>query len=339
MAIIYLLVVILTVFPNVKATGFSNMEGSTSADKTTTIVSGEMKSAASEDALFLLSAENEQNVLMMPNDPFFSKQWALDQIHIPIPNLWNSTAGGREVLIAILDTGIDRNHEDLKGKVIAEVNFTDSPSTNDLNGHGTHIAGIIAANVDNGIGVAGLAPTSKLLNVKVADDYGFCQATTVACGIIWAVDNGVNLINISLEIRNPSIDLEQAVNYAWDHGVLIIAAAGNQGNRSVIYPAYYQNSIAVAATRPDGTLAPLSNYGDWVDMAAPGFNIYSTLPGNKYGYETGTSFATAYVTGLAAIFLTITSDENNNGRLNDEVRSVIESSCYKITNSTLVMRN
>jgi thermitase len=330
MAIIYLLVVILSITVSVNPIEIRNIAGSTSGDKMTTVDSGEMNSSSSEDTFSYLAAETEQSGLVRPNDPFFSKQWALDQIHIPIPNLWNITTGGREVLIAILDTGIDSDHEDLKGKVASEVNFTDSPSVNDLNGHGTHIAGIIAATTNNGLGVAGLVQTSKLMNVKVADDYGFCQAATVARGIIWAVDNGSKVINISIEIRNPSVDLEQAVKYAWDHGALIIAAAGNRGNEAAIYPAYYENSIAVAATQPDGTLAPLSNYGNWVDIAAPGFNIYSTLPDNKYGYETGTSFATAYVTGLAAIFFTIVNDKNGNGRLNDEVRSAIEGSFYRM---------
>ena len=328
MAIIYPLLVILTIVTGVNPIEVRNIAGSTSSDRITIVPIDDMDNTSSEDALSLLSAEIEQNGLLRPNDPFYSKQWALDQMHIT--TLWNITTGCREVLIAILDTGIDHDHEDLKGKVVAEVNFTDSPSINDINGHGTHIAGIIAATANNGLGVAGLVPTSKLMNVKVADDYGFCQTATVARGIIWAVDNGANVINISIEIRNPLVDLEQAVNYAWEHGALIIAAAGNHGNESAIYPAYYENSIAVAATQPNNTLAPLSNYGNWVDMAAPGFNIYSTLPGNKYGYETGTSFATAYVSGLAAIFLTIVSDTNGNGRLNDEVRSAIEGSFYRM---------
>jgi len=267
----------------------------------------------------------QQNVGEQPNDPYYEKQWALDQMDIT--GLWGITKSDTGVLVAILDTGVDRNHEDLRDRVIAEINFTDSPSVNDFNGHGTLIAGIISANIGNGIGISGLSSNCKILNVKVADDYGFCNAQTVARGIIWAVDNGARIINISLEIRNPSTDLEQAVNYAWNHGILIVTAAGNQGSTLATYPAYYDNCIAVSAIKPDGSLAPLSSYGDWVDAVAPGYNIYSTLPNNKYGYETGTSFATGYITGLTAMLLTIVNDTNSNGRLNDEVLNIIEE-CY-----------
>ncbi len=230
----------------------------------------------------------------------------------------------QDVLIAILDTGIDQNHEDLEGKVVAEVNFTDSPTADDIHGHGTHIAGILAANSNNGIGVTGMAPDAQLMNVKVVDDKGRSQPSVVAQGIIWAVNNGANVLNISIEIREASPELEDAVNYAWSQGVIIIAAAGNDGSQSPIYPAYYENSIAVAATRENDTLAPLSNYGDWVNVAAPGFNIYSTLPDDGYGYKTGTSFAAPYVSGLAALLFSVVTDTNGDGRLNDEVRAVIE---------------
>ncbi len=266
--------------------------------------------------------------LSIPNDPYLGEQWALSQIGAP--RLWKVTTGNREILVAVLDTGIDHNHEDLNGKVVAEVNLTGSPTPDDINGHGTHIAGIIAANTDNGTGIAGMAPESQLMNVKVADDKGRSQASVVAEGIIWAVDNGASVINISVEFREPSAELEEAVNYAWRQGVVIIAAAGNEGSQSPVYPAYYENSIAVAATRENGSLAPLSNYGDWVDEAAPGFNIFSTLPDDSYGYKTGTSFATAYVSGLAALLFNVVTDTNGDGRLNDEVRAAIEAGGQEI---------
>lgn len=169
-----------------------------------------------------------------------------------------------------------------------------------------------------------MARDAQLMNVKVADDKGRCQPSVVAQGIIWAVNNGASVINISIEIREASPELEDAVDYAWNQGVIIIAAAGNDGSQSPIYPAYYENSIAVAATRENDTLAPLSNYGDWVNVAAPGFNIYSTLPDDGYGYKTGTSFAAPYVSGLAALLFSVVTDTNGDGKLNDEVRAVIE---------------
>ena len=264
-------------------------------------------------------------------DPDTNKQWALGQIQAS--RLWQITTGDHDILIAILDTGIDKNHEDLNGKVVVEVNFTDSPTPDDVHGHGTHIAGIVAATSNNGKGIIGLVPESRLMNVKVADDKGKCQASVVAKGITWAVDNGASVINISLEIRESSFELEGAIEYAWSRGVLIIAAAGNDGSELPIYPAYYEKSIAVAATRQNDKLAPLSNYGDWVDVAAPGSDIYSTLPSDSYGYKSGTSFATAYVSSMAALLFDIVTDTNGDGRLNDEVRAAIEAGCQEIGTS------
>jgi thermitase len=244
--------------------------------------------------------------------------------------LWQVTTGDGSILVAVLDTGIDQNHEDLIGKVATEVNFADSLTCRDIHGHGTHVAGIIAAHSNNETGVAGVAPDSRLMNVKVANDKGECQVTAVATGIIWAVDNGANVINISLELKAPSTELEAAIDYSWSQGAVIIAAAGNDGSELPVYPAYYEHCIAVAATRPDDTLAPLSNYGHWLDLAAPGYNIYSSLPGDDYGYKSGTSFATAYVSGLAAQLYGIMTDSNGDGRTNDEVRAVIEAGCQDI---------
>jgi thermitase len=260
--------------------------------------------------------------LLATNDPDIERQWALTRIHLS--DLWQITKGSPETLVAVLDTGIDRNHEDLSNKVVAEINLTDSPTPDDIYGHGTHVAGIIAANINNGVGIAGVAPESRLLNVKVADDKGRCSASVVAQAVIWAVNNGASVINISLELREPSPELENAVNYAWNKGAVIIAAAGNDASQLPVYPAYYKNSIAVAATKQDDDLAPLSNYGDWVDVAAPGFNIYSTLPGNSYGYETGTSFAAGYVSGLAALLFSIVTDTNGDNMVNDEVRAAFQ---------------
>jgi thermitase len=248
---------------------------------------------------------------------------------IEVSRLWQLTAGSHETTVAVLDTGIDQDHEELDGQVIAETNFSNSFTPNDIHGHGTHVAGIIAAK-NNGLGVIGVAPGCLLLNVKVADDTGRCSALVLAKGIIWAVDSGANVINVSIEIREPSPELERAVNYAWSQGCLIIAAAGNHGSESPTYPAYYENCLAVAAAGPDNNLIPLSNFGDWVDVIAPGLNIYSTLPDNDYGYKSGTSFACAYVSGIGALLFDIVTDTNSNDQLNDEVRAIIESGCQEI---------
>jgi thermitase len=168
------------------------------------------------------------------------------------------------------------------------------------------------------------------MNVKVCDDVGRCEASTAAEGIIWAVNHGARVINISFCVES-SPDLEEAINYAWSQGCVIVAAAGNEGKSTPAYPACYANCFAVAATNANDSLALLSNHGDWVDVAAPGFKIYSTFPQNEYGYRSGTSSSAAYVSGVAALVFSVAKDTNGNGVINDEVREAIESSCSPVS--------
>ena len=268
---------------------------------------------------------HRESATMASSDIYYDKQWAI--FKIMAPQAWEITSGDADVTIAVLDTGINRTHEDLVGKVIAEINLTDSTTVDDIYGHGTHIAGIIAATANNGLGVAGLAYNCRLINVKVADDSGVVWPSKVAKGIVWAVDNGADIINMSLFLPVPSRALEEAVNYAWSNGAIVIAAAGNYIGTSPTYPAYYSNCIAVAATDANDSIASWSGWGDWIDVAAPGVSIYSTLPKNDYGSKSGTSMATAYVSGVAGLLFTLVNDENGNGFVNDEVRLAIEHSC------------
>jgi thermitase len=251
------------------------------------------------------------------DDSYLAERWGVSKIEAP--QAWQITRGDQSIIVAVLDTGIDKDNQDLADRVVAEVNFTDSPTSDDLHGHGTHMAGTIAA----------IAPECRLMNVKVADDMGKCEPSVVARGIIWAVDHGAKVINLSLSmIASPN--LEEAVNYAWSQGAIIIAAAGNKGTSEPSYPAYYDSCLAVAGTNENNSLALLSSYGDWVDVAAPGFNIYSELPQNQYGYKTGTSAAGAHVSGVAALVFSVAEDTNGNGAVNDEVRWAIENSCTLI---------
>ncbi len=263
-----------------------------------------------------------------PDDPYFDMQWGLQKVEAPAA--WDVTSGSSDVVIAILDTGVDGGHSDLKDKIVDSVNYTNSPSADDVYDHGTHVAGIAAAATNNSIGVAGLGYDSSILNVKVLGDDGAGYHGWVAAGIIWAAQNGAHVINMSLGSRFGSELLEDAVNYAWEQGVVVVAAAGNGGNYSLRYPAAYVNCIAVAATNENDDRASWSNYGDWVDLAAPGDSIYSTLRGGTYGKRSGTSMASPHVAGLAALLFTVVSDENGNGRLNDEVRARIELTCDDI---------
>jgi thermitase len=252
-----------------------------------------------------------------PDDGYLAERWGV--IKIEAPQAWQITRGDPSIIVAVLDTGIDKDNQDLADRVVAEVNLTNSPTSDDLYGHGTHMAGTIAA----------IAPRCRLMNVKVADDAGKCEPSVVAKGIIWAVDHGAQVINLSVAMT-ASPDLEEAVNYAWSQGAIVIAAAGNKGTSEPSYPAYYDDCLAVAGTNENNSLALLSSYGDWVDVAAPGFNIYSELPQNQYGYKTGTSAAAAHVSGVAALVFSVAKDTNGDGAVNDEVRWAIENSCTPI---------
>jgi hypothetical protein len=168
------------------------------------------------------------------------------------------------------------------------------------------------------------------MNVKVLDDNGMGAYSWIVSGIVWATDNGAEIINMSLGAPYDSSALENAINYAWSKGVVVVAAAGNNGDTVPMYPAYYTNCIAVAATDANDARASWSNYGDWVDVAAPGLSIYSTLKNNDYGHKSGTSMASPHVAGLAALLFTTVSDTNGDGKLNDEVRSQIEATCDDI---------
>jgi thermitase len=279
------------------------------------------KQTDNKTANLLIDQENDSRLEQLdPKENTIVGQDSLNIVKIPM----NDKEGIRDVIVAILDTGIAHKHEDLNGKVIDEIDFTKSGSPIDYNGHGTHIAGIIAAAADNDLGLIGVAPQAKLLNVKVADDTGMCNSSVVARGIVWAVDNGANVINMSLEMRDPSKELQNAIDYAWENGCIIVAAA-NLDNQSLVYPAGYDKCIDVTMNRQDNMIIPMLDSGNWVDMAAPGHQIYSTLPHNSYGIKSGASCSTAFVSGIAALSFSTLEDNNGDGKLNDEVRMFIES--------------
>jgi thermitase len=279
-------------------------------------------------------------------DPFFGKQWGLDNTgqeydgrrgtedaDIDAPEAWDFATGSADVRIAILDSGIDPNHPDLEGKLVDDViDFSGSLTVDDNYGHGTHVAGIAAAKTNNGEGVAGVGYDASLLNVKVLGDEGWGASSWVAEGIVWATDNGAQVMNMSLGFYRKSRTLEAAVDYAWNSGVLLVAAAGNDGTSRKLYPAAYPNCMAVAATDDDDQRVDepgwwASNYGEWVDVAAPGLFIYSTFPTHDYflgkalhyDYGSGTSMATPHVSGLAGLLF-----GQDPLRTNAYVRSLIE---------------
>lgn len=234
----------------------------------------------------------------VPNDPQFGQQWGLSKIKAP--EAWNTTQGSNTILVAIVDTGIDANHPDISSQVVKRVNFTTEADT-DLNGHGTHVGGIVSAITNNGIGVAGTAYNTKLMSVKVATAIGGGNLSHVANGITWAADNGASVINLSLGLPFNLSTFRSAVDYAHNKGVVVVAAAGNSGSQATYYPAAYPNAIAVGGTNTNDSRASISTYGTWVDIAAPADNIFSTTMNGGYGNITGTSMSSAFVSGVAAL--------------------------------------
>ncbi len=245
---------------------------------------------------------------MTPNDPKFSDQWGWG----PTPGVnaeaaWDVTTGSNSVIVAVLDTGIDANHPDFNN-LLPGYDFVNNDGTpEDDCGHGTHVAGTVGATTNNGQGVAGAAQVS-ILPVKVMKNYsGSCSGpwSAVANGITYAVDQGADIITMSLGMENTwSSTVNAAMQYATDNDVLILAAAGNSGCGScVAYPARNPMAMAVGALDWNGNVVSFSNKGNELEISAPGLAIWSTTPGGNYGSKSGTSMATPHVAGVAALVL------------------------------------
>lgn len=233
------------------------------------------------------------------DDPLYSQQWALPVINAPAG--WtNMGADATPVAVAVIDSGICADHIDLAGKILPGYDFVDDdPIPQDDFGHGCGVAGIIAARTGNGAGIAGIAPNARILPLRVLDASGLGTYSDVAAAIVYATDNGAQIINLSLGGINPSQVLENAVNYATGKGVLVIAAAGNTAASMPLYPARYANVVAVGSVDANGQPSLFSNRG--VDLWAPGSNIMTTQSNGDYGLMSGTSFAAPQVSGVAAL--------------------------------------
>jgi PKD repeat protein len=231
-----------------------------------------------------------------PNDPQWSRQWG--PVQVGTPSAW-ATSMGTGSTIAVLDTGV-APVDDLKAKLLPGYNAMTraTGNTNDDHGHGTAVAGIAAADTDNGLGVAGYCWDCSILPVKVMESSG--STSDLAAGITWAADNGADVISMSLSGASGTTTLLNAVRYAVGRDVNLVAAAGNQGGTTKRYPAAYAEVIAVAGTDANDALYSWSNYGSWVDVAAPGSNRTTTRSG-IFGNFAGTSSATPAVAGVLGL--------------------------------------
>ncbi|HLP14085.1 MAG TPA: S8 family serine peptidase [Flavobacteriales bacterium] len=277
------------------------------------------------------------------NDPSYPSQWGLATINAPLA--WNYFSTGSTIVIAIVDDAVERTHPDLSANLWVNpgdptVNGVDDDGngyTDDVNGwdvadndnnpnppttafdHGTHVAGIAGARSNNSTGVASIGFSTKLMCVKSTN-----SATSVTNGydgVLYAADNGADVINMSWGGSGSSVSTQAIIDYAFAQGCVLIAAAGNDDVSTIFYPAGYTNVIAVAATSSSDAKASFSNYGTWVDISAPGNNIYSTTVGASYGNKSGTSMASPMVAGLAGLMLSL-----NPALTNVDIRNCLTSS-------------
>jgi subtilisin family serine protease len=206
-------------------------------------------------------------------------------------------------VIATLDSGVDLSHPDLRAGLLPGFDFANGRELpRDDNGHGTAVAGVIAARADNGLGIAGICPRCSLMPIKVTDALGSATDSAVASGMTWAVDHGARVINVSLGGNSQSLTVSDAVRYATGKGAVVVSSAGNNGNSALFYPAGEDGVLSVAATDRRDHLYPWSNYGQWVDVAAPGC-VFTTGLGGLYASFCGTSASAPIVAGLVGLAL------------------------------------
>jgi subtilisin family serine protease len=222
--------------------------------------------------------------------------WGIRRVNAPAA--W-ARSQGEGVKVAIIDTGIDCTHPDLRANCAGGYNAVGSGAPIDDNGHGSHVAGTVAGVLD-GRGVAGVAPRARLYAVKVLDKDGAGGLVSIIKGLIWAGRNRMDVANMSLGAPMGTVFMRGALMYASSQGVAVIAAAGNDGG-AVNYPAAYPEAVAVSALGPNDQIAPFSSRGRQVEFIAPGMDVRSSLPGGLWDEFNGTSMATPHVTGLAAL--------------------------------------
>lgn len=284
---------------------------------------------AAQNSSTVISAEIDGTVeaTFVPNDPMYhSSTLVYAPQLIGAPTAWDFTLGDPNVVIAILDTGINASHPEFAGRILPGYDFINNDTDpSDDNGHGTHVAGTAAAGTNNGIGNVGICGGCSILPVKVLSNTGSGLWSQVAAGITFAADHGANVINLSLGGYSPSSTMQAAIAYAQQKSVLVIGAAGNDHRGDDFYPAAFDNVIGVGATDSHDVIWPLSNYGSYVDVSAPGVTIFNTFNdlNNYYGgyaLYNGTSMAAPHVAGLAGLLFS-----QNQNRTAEQVSNLITS--------------
>lgn len=285
-----------------------------------------LESYRNDPAVEAIEPNYVYKTLKTPNDPLVNNQWAWEVADVY--TAWDTTEGSSQTIVAVIDTGVDLDHPDLDANIIAGYDFVGSDAlADDPNGHGTHVAGTIAAETDNGIGGAGFCPNCKIMPLRALNQYGSGSLSDIAAAIIYATDNGADVINLSLSSTASSVILRRAVDYAWENGVFVTCAAGNSGVSSRNYPAAYGNCVAVAATTSNDQRASFSNYGTWVELTAPGQSIYSTYPNGQYANFSGTSMAAPHVAGLAGLL-------SSQGLTHNQIRQKLCSTADQISGTS-----
>lgn len=227
--------------------------------------------------------------------------WEIKKFNIE--NNWKKSKG-QGVVVAVIDTGCDMDHPDIKSNLVKGVNILKSSrSPADDNGHGSHVAGTIAA-VDNGIGMVGVAPKAKIMPIKALDAKGTGRSIDIANGIVWASEHGADLITMSLGSEDQDSYISKAIDIASQKGCVIFCAAGNSGpGKDIMYPAKNEKTIAIGAIDKNLNRTSFTCAGDTLDFLAPGQDIFSIVPDNSYAMMSGTSMSNPYVVGCAALLL------------------------------------
>lgn len=293
---------------NVASVRFPNQQVAQQA--MTTLLVGRQAELAEPDSL--IGSDSVAAETVPVDDPDFNNpQRGYGQQRVQLHAAWSYTYGASSIVVAVIDSGIDLAHPEFAGRIAQGYDFVncDNDPTDD-NGHGTHVTGIVGMALD-GVGSAGMCPACTIMPLKVlnADNRG--NASGVVRAILFATDQGARVINVSLGTVSDSTTMQDAIAYAQERSVVVVASVGNYGNNIPRYPAAYPEVLAVGATNQDDGVWGQSNYGAWVDLTAPGVSIYSTaMDSTEHAYTSmsGTSAATAFVSGMAALVLSQNSE-------------------------------